>query len=158
MTAMPAKPWPIWAVAWLVLLGFPFVNIIYWPEATRYGIAAADSDAVALWTIGSLFLAPLIMMPVMFFATYIAVKRYHPGSLLVWRSDRPLRSLLLTLLFGLPAAAVAWALVDGFALDQPWYEWLWVPLDLLAILWMLWVRAAAINQRPDEESRTEIFS
>lgn len=156
---MPAKPWPIWVAAWLVILSFPLVSLLYITEATRHGSEALDSDSALFWTIGSLFLAPMIMMPVMFFATYISVKRYDPGGgFLVWRSDRPVRSLLVTLLFGAPALVLIWMLIDGFPFGQPWYEWLWVPLDLVAILWLLWVRAAAINQQPDDESKTEIFS
>ena len=150
MIPMPARPWPIWLVAWLVLLSFPLVNLVYWPEATRSGNVVPEAAQGSLLLVGSLFFAPFVMMPVMFFATNFAVEDYDPGGgLLVWRTDRPVRTIVVTLLCGVPALWIALALIDGFPLGQPWFEWLWVPFDLLCIAWLLLVRAAAINRRPD---------
>ena len=143
MIPMPKRPWPIWAVGWAALLTCPLIALTHATEASRGGDGGA-------WMIGLLGLSAMVGMPLVFFATYFAVEGYDPRcGLLVWRGDRPVRSIVLTILFGLPAVALIVNLLAGLDFGRPWYEWLWVPWQMLVIAWLLLVRAAGINRSRD---------
>ena len=143
---MPSKAEPLWVLTALVLFGFPVTNFIYWPEVLRSGVLPPDGDSIAIPMVGSVLLM-LIVSPVVLGMTWLCVRRYNPETrLFAWRHDRPLRSMLASLVFGSAAAFVAFAASAELRRDWPWYEY--VPFTYLAlwIPWLLGLRAAVIEQ------------
>lgn len=159
---MPRKLWPIWLWTILLLIGFPIINFVYWWEVLISGILPPDGDSVAIPMFEGL-LATIVLSPSLLLITWLALRKYDPDTcILVWRRDRPLRTLIAS---GLCAAGCYLLLADAVILLMhiaPWYEYMIACYFFLWLPWLFWLRAAFINQkqknkmthRPNEKGRT----
>lgn len=152
---MPSRPWSLWFLTGLVLVGFPAVNFIYWPQVLRSGALPPDGDSIGIAMFGSI-LVMLVLSPLVLGLTWLCLRRYNPETrLAAWRRDRPYRSAVTTLLAGAGAALLGAAAVDGLRPDLPWYEYLWPVYFALWVPWLIGLRAAAIEQLDYERTYTE---
>jgi hypothetical protein len=101
---MPTHPWPLWTLTGIVLIGFPAINFIYWPEVLRSGVLPTDGDSIGIEVLGSI-LVTLFLSPFAVGITWLCLRRYNPDARLwSWRRDRLFRSAAATALFGAGAA------------------------------------------------------
>lgn len=144
---MPSRPWPLWCLTGLVLLAFPPLNFVYWPQVLRSGVLPPDGDSIFIPMLGSIYVT-LLLSPLILGVAWLCLRRYNPKtSIAAWRRDRPYRSAVVTLLFGPAAALMTAAAVQGVLTPaMPWYEYLWAAYFALWGLWLLYLRAAAIDQ------------
>ncbi len=153
---MPSRPWPLWSLTGLVLIGFPALNFIYWAEVLRSGVLPADGDSIGIPMFGSI-LATLVLSPLFLGVAWLCLRRYNPDTRLwSWRPDRPFRSAGATILFGAGSALLTAAVLDSLRPPMPWYEYLWPAYFALWVAWLLGLRAAAIDQLDYEPSYTEL--
>lgn len=151
---MPRSALPIWALGWLVMLTLPPVGLLY---ATAAPLGFAAPGAATLLTLGAM-VVPVLLLPLFLGAGWFLLSRYNSETrLLAWRMDRPVRSALLTLLFG----GLAAGLIAFLALNLPqqlrWYDLLLVGHGALTVMFLLQLRAAGICQHaPDREA--DIFA
>ena len=152
---LPSRAWPLWVLTGLVVIGFPAVNFIYWPEVLRSGVLPPHGDSIAIPMFGSV-LATLVLSPLILGVTWVSLRRYNPATRLgSWRRDRPYFSALATLLFGGVAALIVAVILDLLDPGQPWYAYLWPAYFALWLPWLLGLRAAAIDQLDYQPSYTE---
>ena len=153
---MPPRSWPLWLLTVLVIVGFPAVNFIYWPQVLRSGVLPSDGDSIAIPMFGSAFVA-LAASPLVLGVAWLCLRRYNPHTrLAAWRRDRPYRSALATLTFVTAAALAAGAAITTLTLDAPWYDYLWLGYFGVWVLWLLALRAAIIEQLDYEPIYTEV--
>jgi hypothetical protein len=152
---MPARAALPWTLTVSLLVGFPALNFIYWPEVLQSGALPVYGDSVGIPMFGSILLA-LVVSPFAVGITWLCCRRYNPRTrLLAYRVDRPYRSAIVTAIFGLGAAILFFgALVDA-ARAMPWYEYLWPAYTMAIVAWLLTLRASLIEQRTVEEADAE---
>lgn len=144
---MPTRALPLWLFTIALLIGAPIVNIVYWLQVLASGTLPHDGDAVAIPMAGGVILT-LMLAPLVLGTAWICLRRYDPGTrLAAWRQDRPVRSLLATLVFGGPALVLAAGAVHDLLTPGPWYEHIPVALSVPCIIWLLAMRAAFVEQR-----------
>ena len=147
---MPRSPGLIWILTGLLLLGFPAVSLIYWPEVLRSGALPPNGDSVAIPMFGSIIVT-LALSPFIIGITQLGLKRYNPETRLAsWRHDRLYRSILVTVVCGGMAIVIGALTVEGLETALHWYDYLWPAYYALCLLWLLAYRAAVIDQ-PDSE-------
>ena len=141
----PADRWSIWALAVIVVLGFPATAWVYFPLLLASGTLDPAGDAVFIPMMGSIFTA-VVASPVVAILTYLGVRKWRGARpLLGWRTDKPLTAAAAGVAFGLPAILVvvgaAFSLAPAFG--GAWYELVWLPWYLCAFAWLGLLRAAA---------------
>ena len=148
---MPKSSWPVWLFSIALLLGFPALNIIYWDAVLRSGVLPADGDAIMIPVMGS-FVVTLMASPILLGIAWLCLRRYNSETrLAAWRRDRPVRSVLATVLLGGLAGLLLAGTIADFAWATAWYDQLWAGYFLGWIIWLLALRAAVIDQRPADE-------
>jgi len=145
-TLLPSRPLSLWCVTVCLLVAFPVLNFIYWPQVLRSGVLPPDGDSIGIPMFGSV-LVTLIASPVILGLTWLCLRRYNPDTRLwSWRQDRPVRSIGATILFGAASLVVAAGVVDSLWLPLPWYEHLWSVYLAACLPWLFALRAAVIDQ------------
>jgi hypothetical protein len=152
---MHVRAWVLWALSGALLLGFPLANLIILDQLARSAALPSNSDTVMIPMIGGFVLA-LLATPVVLGVAWICLRRFNPETrLLAWRRDRPARSLIATLAFGVPTVFVAVQVALGLAINLhdalPWHAWLDPACFALCLTWLLGLRAAVIEQHEAEE-------
>jgi hypothetical protein len=86
--------------------------------------------------------------PVVLLLTYVCLGKYKPGgTFLIWRRDRPVSSIILTLCFSGPAVAlIAFSDQNAFA-PYPLVESITTPYGLISVVWLMALRGAALSRR-----------
>lgn len=132
------------------------MNFIYWPQILRSGVLSPDADSIAIPMFGSV-LATLIMSPVILALAWLCLRRYNPGTKLwAWRKDCPFRSVGATIFLGGAALVIIAGVFESLMPPLlPWYEYLWTAYLLGWLLWLLGLRAAAIDQLGNQPTQTE---
>jgi hypothetical protein len=154
-TTLPSRPWPLWCLTAFVLLGFPALNFIYWPQILRSGVLPSDGDSIGIPMFGSILLT-LVVAPFLLGVAWLCLRRYNPDTRLwSWRRDRPYRSIVATVLFGAASALLTVGVLDSLRPPLPWYDYLWPAYFSVWVPWLLGLRAAAIDQLNYEPSYTE---
>ena len=144
---MPSSSRPIWLLTCLLLLAFPVLNFVYWPQVLQSGVLSPDSDSIGIPMFCSVALT-IIASPFLLGLTWLFVRRYNPATkIAVFRPDRPYRTALATLVFGGLALLFLAESVREFMVTQPWYEYLWPAyFSALWVPWLMVLRAAFIEQ------------
>lgn len=152
---MPSRPSPLWWLTVFLLVAFPVLNFVYWPQVLRSGVLPPDGDSIGIPMFGSV-LATLLVSPVVVGLAWLCLRRYNPATTL-WslRRDRPVRSIAATILFGAASLAVAAGVVDSLRLPLPWYEYLWSAYLVAWLPWLFALRAAVIDQLGRELAAAE---
>jgi len=152
---LPSRPWPLWFLTGLLLIGFPTVSFIYWSEVLRSGVLPPDGDSIGIPIFGDI-LAILLLSPLILGIAWLSLRRYNSNTrLAAWRQDRPFRSVAATVLSGSGAVVVATLVLADIGTAMPWYDYLWRTYFGLWLPWLLGVRAAAVDQLDHEPSYTE---
>ena len=148
---MPARALMLWTLTALLLGAFPALNFIYWPQVLQSGVLPSNGDGIGIPMFGSILLT-LVVSPFAVGVAWLCFRRYNPRTrLLAYRTDRPYRRAIATVIFGCGAAFLFFgALVDA-ARALPWYEYLWPAYTLLIVAWLLTLRASLIEQQTVEE-------
>jgi hypothetical protein len=143
---MPSQAKPLWVLTLLMLFAGPAANMIYWERVLMSGVLPPDGDAIAI-PIFEGILGALIITPFVLGVTWFCLRRYNPQTrFLAWRSDRKLRSLFSSLLFGSAACFVARDVINIFLGHYSSYEYIMLPFLALCIGWLFAMRAALIEQ------------
>jgi hypothetical protein len=144
---LPHRNGAAWLLAWATIWGIPISASVFFYLRQIGGAYPPEADSISIpigeTTIFALALAPLILL-----TTFLCVRRRRAGgSLLAWRSDRPILSVLVTIIFGGPALLVGaliiitvWEAVDRIDL-------VWIPHLLVCIVWLQVMRAMALQPR-----------
>jgi hypothetical protein len=144
---LPRSVWPYWLLAAAVVAGFPITSFVYYPALLGTGTLPPDGDSIAIPMFGSVIVA-VVSAPGVLLLTYMCLRKYKPGgTVLIWRRDRPVSSIILTLCFGVPVVAlIAFAVQDAFA-PYPLVESISTPYGLICVVWLMALRAAALSRR-----------
>lgn len=144
--AMPSSPAPLWALTGLLIVGFPAVNFVYWPEVLRSGVLPPDADSIGIPMFGSILLS-IVAAPLLLGASWVCLRRYNPAAdIAAFRRDRPWRSAAATLVFGGLALLFLAEVVLEAGQPQPWYAYLWSAYLALWVPWLIGLRAALVAQ------------
>lgn len=142
---MPSRSWPWWTLTGLLLIGGPLVSLCYWLAVLEAGLLPHDKDSISIPLFGSLVLTALIA-PVVLGSAWFCLRRYRAGlSLLAWRSDRPWRSLLVTLAWFPAVGLLLLEIVVSLGRPVFWHDYLWPAYLCLWLPWLVGMRAAAIG-------------
>ncbi len=143
---MPSRPWPFWLLTVWLIVGFPTVSWIYWPQVLDSGVLDPNADSVIIPMVESIIVA-VLAAPFLLFVAWLCLRRYNSKARwLAWRTDRLVRSLTATSLAIVLASSVLYLVLADVADDWPWYEYLWPAYFLFWIPWALGLRAAVIEQ------------
>jgi hypothetical protein len=143
---MPSRAKPLWGLTVMLLVGAPVLNIVYWWQVLTSGVLPTDKDAVVPLMVAGVIAAGLVA-PFILGLTWVCLRYYNPRTrLLAWREDRPVRSILATLIFGGMAAVFAVTLAITLIEGYPLQEYILVMLLPPGIVWLLAMRAAVIEQ------------
>ena len=150
---MPKYPWPIWLLTIILLIGYPVTALIYFPLEVETWSAEerlrGDSLAIPL---GASFFVALLAAPLLMGLTWFCLRRYRGGgSLFVWRSDRMIWSVFVTLILGGPAAILLIATAISVPQTRYWFDLLWSAYAVLLIVYLLYLRAALVDQYSKDE-------
>jgi hypothetical protein len=143
---VPTRAWPLWALTVLLLAGLPAVGFAYWSLALSAGLL--PDYAGGLWPLlrGHVVVAVELSPPTLLVAG-ASLRRYNPQTrFAAWRTDRPVRSLLMSICFGIPAAVMTLLVVMDIHESQLWFDYIWSAYGSLWIIWLLGMRAAIIEQ------------
>ena len=152
---MPARSSTLWMLTALLLLAFPGLNFVYWPQVLLSGALPANSDSIGIPIFGSIILT-LIASPLVIGVAWLCLRRYNSRTrLFAFRFDRPYRSALATSIFGLGAFLLCLSAVLELARAMPWYEHLWSAYTMLIVVWLLALRASLIEQHTVEDAEAE---
>lgn len=95
---------------------------------------------------GSVLLAALLT-PIALSLTFLCARRYVAGgTVFVWRRDRPILSLGLSVIFGIPAVFLLVGLAQSLAAGPLVIEGLWAPYVVVCVTWFAILRAAALSK------------
>lgn len=147
---MPRTSTPLWLLTAALLLGFPAINFLYWPQVLESGVLRPEADSIGIPIFGSILVA-IVAAPFVVGATWFCLRRYNPETrLLVWRHDRPWRTLAASLALGVPPVLIAGVCVADLGLALPWYEHLWTAYSIGLSYWLLTLRAAVVAALPPD--------
>ncbi len=125
--------------------------MIYYPALLRSGTLPSDGDSIAI-PIFQDFITAAILAPIALTITWLCLRYYVGGAkLTIWQHDKPIRSALMTALFGVPALLWASMIIYSYIIKAwPLREYLWLLVFIPQILWLLVMRAAAVSQNKIE--------
>jgi hypothetical protein len=152
----------IWAISALVVLGLPATSWVYWPAVLKAGVLPPDADAVIIPMIESIVLAGLLA-PFIAFVTWLCVRRrLSLIDLLIWRDDRPILSGFVTICAALPFALGLFLIKKELSAPPGWFGHWWLPYTVLVLVWLVVMRAAALEKpksgQPPTASTTQTRS
>jgi hypothetical protein len=147
--ALPRSAWPYWVLSAAVLVGLPVTSFAYFPALLQTGTLPADGDSIAIPMFGSIMFS-VFTAPVVLGVTDGCVKRCGlKRTLLGWRKERPLLSLTVSMIFGLPVAALIFSIGQTFLDQSLALEKIWIPYELVWVAWLMTLRAVALaNPQP----------
>lgn len=152
---MPSRASVLWMLTAVLIVAFPVLNFVYWPEVLKSGVLPSEGDSIAIPMLGSL-LVTLIASPIVLGVAWMCYRRYNPTTrFLVFRLDRPGRSAVATAIFGISAAILCFGALADAARVMPWYEYLWPAYMMLTSAWLLTLRASFIEQYTVQEAQAE---
>lgn len=154
---IPRHPITIWFLSLLVIVGYPAVSFIYWPQVLEAGMLPPHGDSIAIPMFDSIFGA-LFLSPFVLLITFLSIRGYsRDARLFTWQRSHPVRSWVLTLLLGAPAALTLFATAVDLGRVFPWYEYTWTVYFVILSIWALILRAAALSrQTPQSGTETKL--
>jgi hypothetical protein len=142
--ALPKSVWPYWLLSAAVVVGLPLTSFVYFPALLQTGKLPVNGDSISIPMFSSIMFA-LLITPVIFGVTYSCVRTYRAkGTFMIWRRDRPILSSVLSILFGLPVAALMFSIGQTAIGRYPDIEFIWIPYTLVCVAWLMALRAAAL--------------
>ncbi|MGN6124363.1 MAG: hypothetical protein ACTHOJ_15585 [Sphingomonas oligoaromativorans] len=146
-TTLNFSPKAIWGLSAIVVLGLPVTSWLYWPEVLEAGVLSPDADSIIIPMFESAVLAALLS-PVVGMLTWLCTRRRTSLlDLTAWRSDRPVMSGFVTACAALPFAFGLFLVEEEITAPYGWYGWIWLPYTLAILLWLAFMRAAALQKR-----------
>lgn len=107
-----------------------------------------QADAIFIPMMNSIILS-VILLPIISIVTWICIRGIDGvGDLLAWDRQRPIRSSLVTVCFGLPFCFNLLSLANDLSAPKSWYGIWWLPYTLVTLLWLAAMRGAALTKRP----------
>jgi hypothetical protein len=128
------------------LVGLPVVGLAYWSLVLSAGLLP---DYVGgLWPlVRNHVVAAAWLSPPTLLIAGVSLRRYNSQTrVAAWRADRPVRSALASVCFGVPAILMSFVLLLDSWDSGRWFEYLWVAYGSLWIIWLLGMRAAIVEQ------------
>ena len=122
-----------WALALLVVAGFPVTSWIYWPAVAETGVLPPESDTIIIPMIESIFLA-VVIAPVVGLISWLSLRRTTPGiNLMEWDRDRPILSGIISLCAFPPLLVGVAALWEEANAPPGWHGLWWLPYTAIVI-------------------------
>jgi hypothetical protein len=141
---LPNSVWPYWLLSAAVVFGLPLTSLVYFSAVLRSGLLPANADSISIPIFGSVILA-IVLVPVTSLITYLCVRRYKVGgTLLLWRHDRMIQSLVLSVIFGGPAVALIYAMGEVVFTKSAAFDFIPMPYFVVCVAWLAGLRAAAL--------------
>lgn len=143
---MPSTAKPLWLLTWLAILVGPITDFLFWNAVLKSGALPHDGDAIAIpifrGIVGTVALAPLVLT-----ITWFCLRRYNAQtSIFAWRKERPVVSIVATMIFGGLTCILAYDAVGILMGYYPPPEFISIPAALIRMAWLLAMRAALIDQ------------
>ncbi|WP_157105667.1 hypothetical protein [Sphingomonas sp. TDK1] len=152
---MPSSSTSLWILSGVVLVAFPVLNFVYWPEVLRAGVLPPDGDSIAIPMFGSILLAAMAS-PVVLGIAWLCLRQYNDKTrIIAFRPDRLVRSIFSTMVMGGFAGVLLFDALRAVVVGKPWYELLWSGYASMVAVWLLMLRAAVIEQRSRSELNSE---
>jgi hypothetical protein len=135
----------IWAFAVAAVLSIP-VCATYYFEALGESGTLGIADAIMI-PISGAYLTASFVAPVVAIITFLGTYRLNPQmDFLTWQNDKPIRSTLATLIFGIIALLAVFSSLQPIVQNMPLYEYYWLPMNIAWLMWALSMRSAFIDK------------
>lgn len=142
--ALGEHEWPIWVVTAALPLALPPISIVFHRLLLNSVTLNPNADSIAIPIMGDV-MAAMVIGPVVLAITWACLWRYEGGGALFgWDAERPWKSIVATILLGIPALAIAGAMAADIVAGQAWYDYLWDIYFCLWAAWFLLLRAALL--------------
>ena len=143
---LPRRVWPIWVVSVLLPVGFVGVSLVYYPILLLSGRLNPQSDSIGIPIVQD-FTTAALLMPIILVMTAIALRKYAgPVPLFFWDRSAHTRSIIVSIICGVPALLAGVGIVYDVVQFMPWYEY-FIEINLVhGIVWLLLIRAAALSR------------
>lgn len=106
-----------------------------------------EADTVIIPMINSIILA-VILLPIIAIVTWICLRGIDGvGNLLEWDRQRPIRSVVVTGVFGIPFCSGLLSVVDSLTAPPGWHGIWWIPYTLISLLWLVMMRGSLLTKR-----------
>jgi hypothetical protein len=137
----------VWGLAALLLATLLVSPFFYFPAVAEFLTPDADSAAIPIFS--TLFVTLILIAPIVLGLAWFCLRRYQPAGLLVWRGDRPVASVVATILFFAVTIPLCWVLAADYVFRSPplpAYEYYALPVPLAGIVWLMALRTALISK------------
>ncbi|MGU3479136.1 hypothetical protein [Methylobacterium sp. D48H] len=143
---MPSTAKPLWLLTWLAIMVGPVTDFLFWTAVLKSGALPHDGDAIAIpifqGIIGTVALAPLALT-----ITWFCLRRYNAQtSIFAWRKERPVVSIVATMVFGGLTCLLAYDVGRVFMGYYSPPEFISIPAALIRMAGLMAMRAALIDQ------------
>ncbi len=148
---MPQTSTLLWVLTVGLVIAFPIIADNYFTAMAMAGAYPPDGDTIIMPIMGSVFLA-IALSPFIIGCAWLALRRYEAApSLMVWRDDRRLRSVFITLAALIGLSGALFLSVVYVLQIRIWQELLWTVYYLGWAYWFAAMRAAFIDQPTKRE-------
>jgi hypothetical protein len=138
-----------WALSGIVVVGLPATSWVYWPAVLKAGVLPSGGDTIFIPMVESVFLA-VLLIPVTGVITWLCTRKIRGEiDLLAWDSARPILSWFVTSGFASLFALCALLILTELSAPTGWYGTWWVPYTIAVMLWLVLMRATALQERTD---------
>jgi hypothetical protein len=145
--ANPPYVLSVWAVAFLVVAGYPLTAFVYYPALLRTGKLDPMADTILIPMVESVVLA-VAASPIVAALTLVCLRTFDPKRLLLaWRIDRQATSCLVSAAFLVPVVFLVLAMLRTPFSEFAAQDWLWTPHRITCIAWCLLLRSASLSGR-----------
>lgn len=156
----PRLPFPksiMWVLSALVVFGLPLTSWVYWPAVLEAGVLSPEADTIIIPMMNSVFLA-ILLIPLIGLTAWLSTRKSPRAiHLLAWNSDRPVLSAIVTLVFAASLGAGILLIAEELMAPWGWYGAWWIPYTLLVVMWLAFVRAAALSTSNTPRSSRSTF-
>ena len=144
--ARPSVHQAIWLYTVLVIVGHPAASFFYWTSILEAGVLRPDADSVAIPIFFDVVVAMIAAIPMLILTKLALVLKAGPFRLWSWNRDRPVLSIVWSLVLGCPAIYLTFQTVKDLATSWPWYAYGWILQIIAVIVWLLILRGAALSR------------
>lgn len=145
----------LWGAPLIALL-FLVESFIHYPMLLASGDLPTDKDSIGIPMAAASAATPFLLLFLFLWALPAVIGARPSPRLFAWRRERPVRSVLGTLVYGGAALMIGISMLSTPFLAQGLYDFTFLMVTVPLVIWNLCLQAACVD-RPRERDAGIIF-